>query len=49
MNNLHANIQENGNSVIIIDDQTDTINRQNEPVCYIYMLIDPALFSFHYK
>ncbi len=37
MKNIDAEVQENGNSVIIIDDQVDTTNVYTEQVCvYIY-------------
>ncbi len=51
MKSIDAQVEENGNSVIIIDDQVDTANVHTEQVCvyiYIYTLICCAPSSFHY-
>ncbi len=45
MKNLEANVEQNGDSVIIIDNQVHTTNSQNKPVSiHIYLLVVPFLF-----
>ncbi len=47
MKDIDLDLQENGDSLIIIDDQPDTINCQSEQV-YINIPIRRALSSFYF-
>jgi hypothetical protein len=46
MKSIDADVEQNGHSVIIIDDQADTTNGETEHVC---TCIRRAFSSVHYK
>jgi len=48
MKNIDTDVQENGDNVITINDQTETMNRRSEPV-RIYVIIVRVLSSLHYE